>query len=76
MVWKSLKRYLGQFRIVHLNPASSTVGFFILQKWLKRLKKTKLNPLIIMVIHGMVLQFVVNHVELNLKKQAMDIMNL
>jgi hypothetical protein len=29
-----------------------------------------------MVIHGMVLQFVVNHVELNLKKQVMDIMNL
>ena len=29
-----------------------------------------------MVIHGIVLQYVVNHVELNLKKQAMDIMNL
>jgi hypothetical protein len=61
----------------NLAPATALVGaFFILQSWLKRLKKTKLNPLIIMVIHGMVLQFVVNHVELNLKKQAMDIMNL
>ena len=29
-----------------------------------------------MVIHGMVLQFVVNHVVLNLKKQAMDFTNL
>lgn len=29
-----------------------------------------------MVIHGIILQYVVNHVELNLKKQAMDFMNL
>jgi hypothetical protein len=41
MVWKSLKRYLGQFRIVHLNPASSTVGFFILQKMAKEIILTQ-----------------------------------
>jgi hypothetical protein len=45
MVWKSLKRYLGQFRIVHLNPASSTVGFFILQKMAKEIKKNKIKAI-------------------------------
>ena len=41
MVWKSLKRYLGQFRIVHLNPASSTVGFFYFIKMAKEIQLTQ-----------------------------------